>query len=520
MIRDELIHKIRDPEKVWDIVVIGGGATGLGVAHEAVTRGYRTVLLEEHDFAKGTSSRSTKLIHGGVRYLAQGNIRLVRSALRERGLLKQNAPHLVRDLSFVLPCYRWWEKPFYTTGLVLYDLLAGRLSIGRSKPLSRRATLRMLPGIRDKGLRGGVIYHDCQFDDARLAVNVCQSFCEEGGIALNYMPVTGLLKKDGKISGVVANDRETGQRHEIYARKVVNATGVFTNCILRMDAPENRDLVVPSQGVHLVLDKRFLDGDQALMIPRTPDGRVLFAIPWHGKIVVGTTDVQKTEAVPEPRATDEEIDYILETAGRYLETAPTRKDVRSVFAGLRPLAAPEHPGKRTKEIARGHKIICSESGLVTITGGKWTIYRMMGEDVINKLEADSEWPQTKSVTRQSKLHGYKPASGAGGSAEWYGSDEKMILEIIEKEPETAQLVSGQTGISRAHLIHAVRHEMARTLEDVLARRIRLLQLDAEECIRIASEVASIMAQEMGKDGEWIRQQTEEFTSLASNYLIE
>ena len=391
MNRNDLIHTIKDPATLWDIIVIGGGATGLGVALEAVTRGYRTLLLEQHDFAKGTSSKSTKLIHGGVRYLAQGNIRLVMGALRERGILRRIAPHLVKDLPFIIPCYRWWDMMLYTVGLTLYDLLAGRLGLGRSLPLSAKRTKQLLPAVTSRKLKGGVVYHDGQFDDARLAINLCQTILEQGGVALNYMKVSGLLKQDGKTEGVIAVDEETGSSYKLHAKAVVNATGIFVDDILKMDDPGARDVVVPSQGVHIVVERKFLNGLNALMIPKTPDGRVLFAIPWHEKVVIGTTDVEKHQKEIEPVPTETEIDYILETGGRYFEHPPTQADILSTFAGLRPLAAPESEEKKTKEISRGHKILVADSGLFTITGGKWTIYREMGEDVVNRIERERNW---------------------------------------------------------------------------------------------------------------------------------
>ena len=364
----------------WDIVVIGGGASGLGVALESATRKYKTLLLEGADFAKGTSSRSTKLVHGGVRYLAQGDISLVLEALRERGLMRQNAPHLVKNQSFIIPNYEWWGGPFYTIGLKVYDMMAGKLGLGPSVHLTKQETLEALPTLKEEGLTGGVIYHDGQFDDARLSVNLAQTIIDYDGVAVNYTKVIGLLKdKDGMICGVKAKDMIDGDEFEIRAKAVVNATGVFTDEILQMDEPGTPKKVVPSQGIHLVLDHDFLKGDHAIMIPKTDDGRVLFAVPWRGKVVVGTTDTLIENASLEPRALEEEIEFVLSTAKRYLTRPPKRSDVRSIFAGLRPLAAPEGEDKKTKEISRSHKVIMSLSGLITITGGKWTTYRKMAK---------------------------------------------------------------------------------------------------------------------------------------------
>ena len=504
MNRDEMIGSLDEPGFIWDVIVIGGGASGLGISLEAVTRGYRTLLLEKFDFAKGTSSRSTKLIHGGVRYLAQGNVSLVMEALRERGILKQNAAHIVKDLPFVIPCYSWWQIIMYTVGLTLYDLLAGRRAIGRSVPLSRKRTIRLLPSVKTGNLRGGLLYHDCQFDDARLAIDICNTFHDQGGFPVNYMDVHTLLKEDGKISGVIAMDNETGKNYTLLSKYVINATGVYANDILRLDNPDARDAVVPSQGIHLVTDHKFLNGIDALMIPKTPDGRVLFAIPWYDKVLIGTTDVKKEVAESEPHATEEEVEYILETAGRYFENPPHPEDILSVFAGLRPLAAPSSEGKKTKEISRGHRILVSESGLLSLTGGKWTTYRKMGEDVINRMEKISGIPKTRSITRNLKIA---------------SPHHDLIRSIIEETPETEKYISENLQISAAQIILAVRYEMARSLEDVLARRTRALQLDALECIRIAASTAEIMSAEMGLDRNWQDRQIEEFTKLAKGYLL-
>ncbi len=372
-----------DPDTVWDFIIVGGGATGLGIAVDAASRGFKTLLLEQSDFAKGTSSRSTKLVHGGVRYLAQGNIGLVIEALRERGILLKNAPHLVRNENFIIPNYSWLNGIFYSIGLSVYDLLAGKRSFGRSRLISRKELIRRIPNIKQKGLKLGVLYHDGQFDDARLAISLALTAIEQGATVLNYFRVSGLTKEGDKISGVVATDQETGIQFTLKAKTVINATGVFVDEILMMDEPEARPMVQPSQGIHLVFDKSFLGPHDALMIPKTKDGRVLFAIPWHDRTLVGTTDTPLNAHQLEPKALEEEIQFILDTAADYLTRIPTRKDVLSVFAGLRPLAAPQGDKQKTKEISRSHKLIVSDSGLITITGGKWTTYRKMAEDTVN-----------------------------------------------------------------------------------------------------------------------------------------
>ena len=520
MDRDSMIKALEQSAYEYDLIVIGGGASGLGAALEAVSRGYRTILLEQDDFAKGTSSRSTKLVHGGVRYLAQGNISLVLEALKERGRLKKNAPHLVKDQPFVIPCYNWWCVPFYTIGLTLYDMMAGGLSIGRSVPLSARGVRKALPALKTEKLRGGVRYFDCQFDDARLAVNLAQTVAEKGGLVINHMKVTGLNMEDGKVTGVKAEDRESGKKYDISAAAVINATGVFVDNILKMENPEARDVVKPSQGIHLVLEQDFLKGEEALMIPKTSDGRVLFAVPWHNRVVVGTTDVEKQHAELEPLAEDVEVEYILETARLYMENPPKRSDVQAVFTGLRPLAAPAAEGKKTKEISRGHKILVSKGGLITLTGGKWTTYRKMAEDVVDSAAKQAGLSAHESLTPNLKIHGYTKSVDRSDPLYWYGSDRELIDKLIAEDPVLSAVISERVQLIGAQVVWAVRGEMARTLEDCLSRRIRALQLDARECIRIAPEVAALMAAELGKNKAWESAQVESFTQLANMHMLQ
>lgn len=519
MIREKMLLDIESQKEGWDLIIIGGGATGIGAAIEAKTRGLKTLLLEQFDFAKGTSSRSTKLVHGGVRYLAQGNVALVKEALRERGRMKKNAPHLVKDQSFIIPNYTWWGVPFYTIGLVMYDMLAGRLSLGRSKPFSKEKTLKKIPTLISEKLYGGVIYHDGQFDDSRMAINMVQTFVEKGGTALNYMKVTHLSKESGKVNGVKVTDQESGKIYSIKAKAVLNATGVFVDDVLKMDDPNARELVRVSQGVHLVIDREFVPGDYAIMIPKTSDGRVLFAVPWHNKVVVGTTDIQKKVAEIEPRPLDQEIDFILETAGRFLVKPPTRADVKSVFAGLRPLAAPKGEGKSTKEISRGHIIEVSDSGLVTITGGKWTTYRQMAQDVIDLLKNKFNMQIADSSTTCCKIHGYKENVDLNNPYYFYGTDEEKMLAMVKSDHTLGEMLSKELHIIKAQVIWSIREEMARNIEDFLARRTRALFLDAKESVRIAPKVASIMAEEFGKDKSWEEQQVEEYRQLASSYIL-
>ncbi|OGX85636.1 glycerol-3-phosphate dehydrogenase/oxidase [Hymenobacter glacialis] len=509
---------------VWDLIVIGGGATGLGVALDGLSRGYKTLLLEQADFAKGTSSRSTKLVHGGVRYLAQGDVGLVREALHERGLLLQNAPHLCHNMAFIIPSYSWWGGPFYTIGLKLYDLLAGRLSLGTSVHLSKAETLQQLPGLRPEGLRGGVRYQDGQFDDARLAVNLAQTCIDHGGTALNYCSVQGLLKDaSGRLQGVRATDRETGLAYELRGKAVVNATGVFVDDVRRLDEPGAQPLVQPSQGVHVVLDRSFLPGSAALMIPSTEDGRVLFAVPWQGRVVLGTTDTPVPTASLEPRAQEAEIDFLLRTAARYLTTPPSRADVLSAFVGLRPLAASPSGSTKTKEISRSHKILASRSGLITITGGKWTTYRRMGEDTIDKAIALGQLPAASSQTASLTIHGAETMNTAGNLTDGfahYGSDAAGLRQLLAEHPALGAKLDAGVEFVQAEVVWATRFELARTVEDVLARRVRLLFLDAAAAVRVAPTVAALLAQELGFDEAWQARQVAEFGELARGYLLD
>jgi len=522
MLRDNHIKQIADTSIIWDFIVVGGGATGLGTAVDAASRGFKVVLLEQADFTKATSSRSTKLVHGGVRYLAQGDVSLVIEALRERGLMKKNAPHLVKDQRFIIGNYKWWEKPFYTIGLTVYDILAGKRGLGRSLPMSKKSVMKEIPRINTSGLRGGVVYHDGQFDDSRMGINLMQTAIEQGATVANYIKVMGLLKdENGKISGVHAFDELSGKVHMLQGKAVINATGIFVDDLMKMDAPEKDNIVRPSQGVHLVVDKSFLGGDTAIMIPKTSDGRVLFGVPWHDKVVLGTTDTPLNEFVLEPVALDEEIDFILKTAGEYLAKQPTREDVLAVFAGLRPLAAPKKSenGEKTKEISRSHKIVISDSGLVTITGGKWTTYRDMAEDVVNKAIETVGLPKKDCVTRELHIHGYKENVDRSNFNYVYGSDLEKIQQLQRENPEWSEKLHPRLDFTAAEVIWAVREEMAITIEDVLSRRLRALLLDARAAIDIAPQIASLMAKEMGKDEVWEKEQILEFKEIARNYLL-
>lgn len=514
-----MLGALESAEEPWDFVIVGGGATGLGCAIEAAARGYRTLLLEQHDFAKGTSSRSTKLVHGGVRYLRQGNIALVLEALKERGLLLQNAPHLVHDLPFVVPNYSWWEGPFYGIGLKMYDLLAGRSGFGRSKHLSKEETLDRLPTIEPEGLDGGVIYYDGQFDDARLAVNMAQTAAEQGAVLLNYCEVVGLIKEGIEVAGVQARDAETGAEHEVRARVVVNATGVWTDRVRQMDDPAVRPMVSPSQGVHIVLDKSFLPGNTAIMVPKTDDGRVLFAIPWNDAVVVGTTDTPVDDVPLEPRPLDEEVTFLLEHAARYLTKDPAPSDVRSTFAGLRPLVGGVDEEGGTAALSRDHTLHIAPSGLVTIAGGKWTTYRKMAEDTIDQAATLGGLEDRPSVTAQLRIHGYHRNAEAFGALYQYGSDAPALQGLLRKEPRYVERLHPERPTRAGQVVWAARHEMARTVEDVLSRRTRELLLDARASIEMAPQVAALLAEALGRDEAWQHEQVAAYEALARGYLI-
>jgi len=550
MNRDQMLKALTASTAPWDIIIIGGGATGLGTAVDAAARGYRTLLLEQSDFAKGTSSRSTKLIHGGVRYLQQGNLKLVRESLRERGLLTRNAPHLVSHLAFIVPNYSWWEGPFYGAGLKIYDTLAGKLGLGPSRHLSRKETLARLPTLEPKGLRGGTIYYDGQFDDARLAIALAQTAVDLSATVINYMRVTSLLKNpsaapgvsakmtrsrgesrasgqargeevEGRVSGVVARDCETGREYQLAARVVINATGVFADEVRRMDERTADDVIAPSQGAHIVLDRSFLPGESAIMVPKTDDGRVLFAIPWHNRVLIGTTESPVPEPVAEPRPMREEIDFLLEHAGRYLTKDPTLKDVLGAFAGLRPLIKTPKTN-RAALIPRDHIIIVSSSGLVTVAGGKWTTYRKMAEQAVDRAAEVGGLPKQACPTAELHLHGWvKRRRGqnseildeAAKVERLYGADAPALRGLRAENPAWDELLQPDLPYRAGQVIWAVRHEMARTVEDVLSRRTRLLLLDARSSMEIAPSVARWMAKELGRDERWETEQVNAFRKL-------
>jgi glycerol-3-phosphate dehydrogenase len=518
MNREEMMSRILDRTEPWDMLVVGGGATGIGIAVDAASRGYDILLVEQSDYGKGTSSRSTKLVHGGVRYLQQGNITLVMDALKERGILRENAPHLVHDLAFIVPNYDWWEAPFYGIGLKVYDLLAGRYGFGPSKILSTDETIKRIPTLKTEGLRGGVIYYDGQFDDARLLINLARTAAEQGATLLNYARVVAFTNdRAGYLNGAIFEDIETGKEHSVKARVVINATGPFADYLRRMDDPEVSPLISPSQGIHLVFDKSFLPGNSAIMVPHTKDGRVMFAIPYLGATLVGTTDTPIDDVPLEPRALPEEIDFILETAGMYLQKAPSRDDTLSVFTGIRPLVGASDD-KNTASLSRDHTIIISNSGLLTIAGGKWTTYRQMAEDCVGHAATLAGLDARPCVTRRLNIHGYHKRPQKFGSLALYGADAPAIQDLLRADTLRRERIHPTLPALCGEVVWAVRFEAARTIDDFLARRTRSLFLNARAAIEAAPKVAALMAAELGYNEQWENEQVASFRHISERYL--
>ncbi len=522
--REELLNELGREPQLWDVLVIGGGATGLGAAVEAASRGYRTLLIERFDFCKGTSSRSTKLVHGGVRYLQQFNLTLVLDALRERGHMLRNAPHLVHDLSFVVPAYSNFSLPYYGLGLKVYERMSGRLSLGHSQLLSRQETLEQLPGIHPDGLRGGILYHDGQFDDARYAIALLRTFEDLGGTALNYVAAVRLLERGGRIVGVKARDCEQDTIFDIQAKAVINACGVFAEETLALDGRAHAPLLAVSQGTHFVLPRSFLPGSTALMVPKTADGRVLFAIPWHGATMIGTTDEpvdNRAGKIPEePRVMAAERQFLFDHIARYFDRRPKPEEILSVWSGLRPLVRKR--GAKTSQLSRDHTILVAPTGLITVLGGKWTTYRKMGQDAIDRAMQVASLPAHKSATLEMKLHGWSQDTSAAVS-EWervYGSDLPALHALSAQDPCLGELLHARLPYRKREIVWAARYEMARTVEDVLARRTRALFLDARAAIEAAPAVASLLTNELRKNESWCENQIRAFTGLARGYLSE
>ena len=502
----------------FDLLVIGGGATGAGIAVDAASRGYCVALCEQHDFGKGTSSRSTKLVHGGVRYLQQGHIRLVRDALRERGLLLRNAPHLVSPLQTIIPLYHWWEPTYYRTGLKAYDLLAGRLNLAPSQRLSLDETLAAVPTLRSERLRGGVCYYDAAFDDSRLLVNLLQTAVAHGGVCVNYAQVVGLLKEGGKVSGAEIRDCETDETHSVRAKVVVNAAGPFGDEVSKLANNQAEPQLQVSQGVHIVLDQKFLPGSAAMIVPRTEDGRVVFAIPWHHHTLVGTTDTPRDAASLEPVPLDHEIEFLLATIGKYLQGEPQPSHVLSAFAGLRPLVR-RAAAKSTASLGRDHQVRAEPSGLVSMLGGKWTTYRKMAEDCVDQCIALAGLTHVACETESLPIRS-ADALSLQDRLDCYGDDAPQLRELIASDPAYAKPLDSALPYTVGEVVWAVRHEMARTVEDVLSRRLRILLLDAAAAVRAAPRVAELVANELGHNVSWAQRQVEQFTRLAAQYRVD
>ncbi|MGD9632392.1 MAG: FAD-dependent oxidoreductase [Pirellulales bacterium] len=513
--RDRQLDHLTSESGVWDLVVIGGGATGVGIAIDAATRNYRVALVEQYDFGKGTSSRSTKLAHGGVRYLEQGNVSLVREALHERGRMIRNAPHLVHPLPTIVPLHSHWERFYYGVGLKVYDLLSGRLRLGPSRYLTLSETTAEIPTLQTHGIVGGIRYYDGAFDDARLLINMMQTAIEAGATCVNYVRARELMKESGRVVGVVAEDGETGREIRLRAKVVVNATGPFSDHVRRMDEPQAPAAIVPSQGIHLVFDRAFMPGDSALIVPKTRDGRVIFAIPWHEHTMVGTTDTELKDAPVDPRPLPEEISFLLETIAPYWTRKPQASDIRAIFAGIRPLARSDD-SKTSSKLARDHVIRVSSSGLVSIMGGKWTTYRRMAEDGVDRAAAVGGLLPTPCRTKTLPIHGGQGELTSGALAQ-YGSDGPAIAGLAASQPGLDQPLADRLPHTAAQVVWAARHEMARSVEDVLARRVRALFYDAEAAIAAAPLVASLLAEELGRDAKWQADQLAAFHSIAELY---
>ena len=501
----------------WHVIVAGGGCTGIATALDASARGYRTLLIERGDFTSGTSSRSTKLIHGGVRYLRQGRVQMVYGALRERQRLWRNAPHLVHGLSLIVPAYRWWERPWYGAGLKAYDALAAGRGLRGSRLLSRRQCLNHLSTLEERGLRGGVLFHDGQFDDARLGWALVRTATNLGCVALNYAEATDLVESRGAIKGVRVRDRIGTTEWVARGAVVVNATGPFADSLREMDEPGRDPGVVLSRGAHIVVSSAFLPGSSALLVPSTDDGRVLFVIPWHGHVVIGTTDVPVGKPSPEPEPDEAEVDYLIDHAARYLTRPIGRADILSVWGGLRALV-PAGAGDNTAALSRDHSVAVSRRGLVTATGGKWTTCRKVGQDTVDIAADVGGLSPAPSVTATLKLYGYTRRRDTLAPWRVYGVHAGSVRELEAADARLGRLMNPGLPYRLSQAAWAARHEMAVRVEDVLARRTRALFLNARAAAAAAPEVARVMAAELGRDDAWVAAEVRSFRMLAERYV--
>jgi glycerol-3-phosphate dehydrogenase len=516
MNREDFLLKL-ETEEVWDIVIIGGGATGLGAAVDAASRGYKTLLLEKFDFGKGTSSRSTKLVHGGVRYLAQGNIKLVVEALKERGRLLKNAAHITSVQSFVLPVYSFWDKWFYGLGLKLYEWLSGKWSLGKTTIHSKSETLKLLPSINNKNLKGSIQYFDGQFDDARLCIDLASTAVQHGAIVLNYIEVQQFIKNENKIVAIKAIDSIHQKEYTIHAKAFINATGVFSDELMKNDNSHHNNIITPSQGIHLVINPISFTGNHALLIPKTSDGRVLFAVPWHNKVIIGTTDTEIQEILNEPKALEQEINFVIENFNKYAKIPITKNEVESVFAGLRPLVKSKNK-KNTAFISREHSIIISNSGLVTITGGKWTTYRVMAKDAIDNVIFIAGLNKKECITKNLKIGNWDLPVDSSNHLNIYGNYKAEIEKIKLENSDFQEKIHSDFSYINAEIIWFIRNEMAITLEDVLARRTRLLFLNSQISKDVSYKVVEIMAKELNKTEDWKKNQLDNFSKTLQSYL--
>ncbi|MBK8518160.1 MAG: glycerol-3-phosphate dehydrogenase/oxidase [Saprospiraceae bacterium] len=496
MNRDNQLHQIENTT-LWDIVVIGGGATGLGSALDAASRGYKVLCVEKTDFSKGTSSRSTKLIHGGVRYLEQGNFSMVKHALQERWVLLNNASEATKKLSFVLPVYSWWQFFYYGLGLMLYDFLSGKFSIGKTRLMNKESVLKKIPDLHTDSLKGGIRYFDGQFDDSQICIALARTAISQGATVVNHMAAESFIYQDNKISGLNLRDTLINKPYTVHCKTTINATGVFVDKVMNKDTPHHESLVSPSQGIHIVIHKKFYMSQHAMLIPKTTDGRVLFAVPWHDQVIIGTTDSKTDLILEEPVATKEEINFVIENFNSYMTHHLTLHDIQSVYAGLRPLVKKKNITS-TADLVRDHTIVVSDSGLVTITGGKWTTYRKMARDVVNRAIRTSSLHYERSQTKS--LH--------------------LIIKTNEDTTNQSVIIHPDFPYTTSDVHFAIDEEMACTLEDILARRVRLLFLDAKAAMKVAPDVCKILQTRFNHSDEWYKSELETFYLTAKKYLPE